>query len=397
VDRLARIAKVVDLDGKLWRGVQSPFRAVAVPMRVLQANQNGFSYLHRSMRVAGRGDDHSDQQRQGEPERRYQEGERETDASPRDGGKGAQHDFGEGAVEQHLQQVSLHSGARLAERPPVTIKRHEKPPEDGQSQRDESENHLAELKANWISPCAETASFSPLTFAIRSALKIEWAMASRWNILVLCLLLGGIALWASRSSTKPAPGPARQKVTVTQSPDSALPTPSQTTTTPEPEGDGKLPNLVVVDVIYEDPYLKVVYANQGGAHVSADFVISLSSDGKTFAGNTNYRNLVPTPGQRVVSGGFTPGLVGLKPVLDDIDPGPHGGFEEYLLQELRVTIDPEDRVREMDESDNTLVCGVHIAADGSEGYVQKQEWHVLQSVDDGSLPSRTDHSPDLEA
>ena len=214
-------------------------------------------------------------------------------------------------------------------------------------------------------------------------------MASRWNMVVLCLLLGGIGLWASRPGSESLLGPAPKVVHSSSSPQ---PVGSQSDPPPERLGDGKLPNLVVVDVIYEDPYLKVVYANQGGAHVSADFVISLSSDGKTFAGNTNYRNLVPSPGQRVVSGGFTPGLVGLKPA--DIDPGPHGGFEEYW-QELRVTIDPEDRVREMDESDNTLVCGVHIAADGSEGYVQKQEWHVLQSVDGGSRSSRTDHGPDL--
>lgn len=183
-------------------------------------------------------------------------------------------------------------------------------------------------------------------------------MAHRWNLLALILLLAGIAMWYRGSAegnpveATATPTPAR---TEADAPGAASTTPATPPVglSPPPEEDpplamreGEEVNLIIVDVRYDDPYIVVRYANNGAGTTAADFTISLQANGRTFGGNTNYRKQVPEPGVIRKSGGFTPGLVGLQP---DGHPA-----------ELVVTIDPEDRVREIDESDNTWIGKVDI-------------------------------------
>lgn len=177
-------------------------------------------------------------------------------------------------------------------------------------------------------------------------------MAHRWNVIALLLLLAGIAVWYRGSTPKKDPVPS-----TTTSPPAPASTPSappspETLEKPEPSPvavlemrDGSLPNLTLVDVIFDEPYIKVLYANNAANGEAADFTIALSANGRTFDGNSNYRNVMPEAGVICTTGGFTPGLVGLEPSMPT---------------ELLVTIDPDDRVRELDESDNTMRCRVDI-------------------------------------
>jgi hypothetical protein len=110
-----------------------------------------------------------------------------------------------------------------------------------------------------------------------------------------------------------------------------------------PRGDYKksteLPDLVITDITQKDGYLVVHYTNVGEGSTGADFLISIKSGNKTFGGNPYYRWRVPAPNANSKTGGFTLGLIGLKP--DD-------------EAEVEATIDPENRVRETDKKNNTF-------------------------------------------
>lgn len=153
-------------------------------------------------------------------------------------------------------------------------------------------------------------------------------MANRLNILIVFALLAVIALVASRNKPAPTkPIPAEQAKATSAPP---------ATTWPDaivPEG---LPNLRIVDILYESPQVKVRYVNDGGDRVAADFVIELRSANGTTGTDYLYRAQVPPPGVVATSVGFSPGW----------KPG------ETL--ELAATIDAENRVAENDETDNTV-------------------------------------------
>lgn len=114
------------------------------------------------------------------------------------------------------------------------------------------------------------------------------------------------------------------------------------------EGGTELPDLVVTDVVHDGPYLRVHYTNAGKGATGADFLIEIRSGKLSFGGNSYYRFQVPPPGEEVKSGGFTLGLIGLKP-----------GTEA----DVEVVIDPENRVRETDKKNNTFKKKVVIAAE----------------------------------
>ncbi|VTT97710.1 : CARDB [Gemmataceae bacterium] len=114
------------------------------------------------------------------------------------------------------------------------------------------------------------------------------------------------------------------------------------------EGGTELPDLVVTDVVHDGPYLRVHYTNAGKGATGADFLIEVRSGKLSFGGNSYYRFQVPPPGEETKSGGFTLGLIGLKP-----------GTEA----DVEVVIDPENRVRETDKKNNTFKKKVVIAAE----------------------------------
>lgn len=114
------------------------------------------------------------------------------------------------------------------------------------------------------------------------------------------------------------------------------------------EGGTELPDLVVTDVVHDGPYLRVHYTNAGKGATGADFLIEVRSGKLSFGGNPYYRFQVPSQGEKVESGGFTLGLIGLKP-----------GTEA----DVEVIIDPENRVRESDKKNNTFKKKVVIAAE----------------------------------
>jgi hypothetical protein len=107
----------------------------------------------------------------------------------------------------------------------------------------------------------------------------------------------------------------------------------------------ELPDLVITDVFHDDSYLRVTYMNVGKGATGADFTINLRSGEQSYPGNTWYRRKVPPPGQKVQTGGFTLGLIGLK-----------RGMEA----DVEVIIDPEDRVRETTKYNNTFTKKVVI-------------------------------------
>ena len=168
-------------------------------------------------------------------------------------------------------------------------------------------------------------------------------MAYRRNLIALSLVLVVIALIMLRKLEPSAESPT------------ARVTPSNTTTAPEqaslpqlPVGSqDELPNLVITDIYYDEPYIRVDYVNSGGSRVSADFIKSWSSPQKSFGGNTFYRSQVPPPGEERSSGGLTIGLI---------------KGEKGKPISVTVEIDPENRVAESDELDNakmvTLTPGV---------------------------------------
>lgn len=153
-------------------------------------------------------------------------------------------------------------------------------------------------------------------------------MANRWNLVVLSLLVAGIAVFFGRQRVEqPSPSPSL----------SASPAVPEAFTPPAASGPSELPNLVITDIFFEEPYFKVHYMNAGGANPSSDFQISWRSVKKTFKGNHFYRFQVPAPNDERSSGGLTVGLV---------------GAQQGVPIEVTVEIDSENRVAESNESDN---------------------------------------------
>ncbi|MBC7073821.1 hypothetical protein H5T58_00285 [Candidatus Parcubacteria bacterium] len=114
------------------------------------------------------------------------------------------------------------------------------------------------------------------------------------------------------------------------------PTPIPTSTTPS-----LLPDLVVRDIFWQYPYIYVKYCNLGKGTSASDFLIKLRNNqtGQEYRGNPYYRFPVPKPGECKLTGGYTPGLVGLQ----------YG-------QSASVTaiIDWEGRVAESNENNNSF-------------------------------------------
>ena len=124
--------------------------------------------------------------------------------------------------------------------------------------------------------------------------------------------------------------------------------------TPVP-GDADLPNLVIVDLTYKAPYLNVIYANDGRAHVAEDFIIELDCGRSGWKDSCHKR---PAPGQQGICGRITAeGLLWNKKF----------GY----IAELQVKIDPEDRVRETDESDNSVTFAVESDKNGFVKFTRK--------------------------
>jgi len=102
-----------------------------------------------------------------------------------------------------------------------------------------------------------------------------------------------------------------------------------------------LPDLVIEDIFYQSPYIRVKYCNQGNGVSTSDFLIKLRNEatGKEYGGNPYYRFSVPEPGECKTTGGYTPGLIGLS----------YG-------QRATVTgiIDWEGRVQETNEKNNSF-------------------------------------------
>lgn len=100
-----------------------------------------------------------------------------------------------------------------------------------------------------------------------------------------------------------------------------------------------LPDLVIERVYYDAPnYIKVVYANRGRGRTGADFLVGLRTAERKFPENYYYRFRVPAVGESRTTGGFTLGILGLKP---------------GMKAPLTVSLDPEGRVRETDTKNNT--------------------------------------------
>ena len=104
-----------------------------------------------------------------------------------------------------------------------------------------------------------------------------------------------------------------------------------------PAAEPGVPDLVVLDLCYEGPYVTVAYANLGTGVGERDFLIKLSTQQGEFGGNSYYRFEVPPPQNVMHTGGFTIGLIGLEQ-----------GDNELVTAE----IDWEGRVAESDEDNN---------------------------------------------
>jgi hypothetical protein len=98
-----------------------------------------------------------------------------------------------------------------------------------------------------------------------------------------------------------------------------------------------VPDLVVLDLCYEGPYVTVTYANLGTGVAEDDFLVKLSTQQGEFGGNSYYRFEVPPPQHVMHTGGFTIGLIGLEQ-----------GDNEVVTAE----IDWEGRVAESNEDNN---------------------------------------------
>ena len=176
-------------------------------------------------------------------------------------------------------------------------------------------------------------------------------MPGRWNLIFLCLLLGCIALWLRMShsvASRPiAKGDTARGVSV------ARPQASSTSKPTPVPGDADLPNLVIVDLTYEAPYLNVIYANDGCGHVAEDFTIALDCGPNGWEDRCHKR---PSPGQQGVCGRIGADLLRNK-----------FGY----IAELKVKIDPEDCVQETDESDNSVTFAVESDKNGFVKFTRK--------------------------
>ena len=77
----------------------------------------------------------------------------------------------------------------------------------------------------------------------------------------------------------------------------------------------KLADLVITDISQSEYYIIVHYINLGGTASQGDFLVKVSADGKSFNGNFYYRFRIPEPRKPTKTGGFTKGLIGLKPFV----------------------------------------------------------------------------------
>ena len=128
------------------------------------------------------------------------------------------------------------------------------------------------------------------------------------------------------------------------------------------EPDGGTVDLIVEDIIQDGPYVFVVYKNagQGGGSSGDDFGITLKANGKMFAVNPSYRRYVPKPGKSVSTGGYALQMLGI---------------EEGWMGTFTAIIDPEQRVNESNENNNTLVKTI-------------QANNIKEFSKQGSLPPR---------
>ena len=99
------------------------------------------------------------------------------------------------------------------------------------------------------------------------------------------------------------------------------------------------PDLIVTDIIQDGSLsLRVKYKNIGLAG-DGDFLIKIKAVGKSFGGNLLYRFPAPTPGEELVTGGITIGLIGLS---------------TGSVADVTAEIDWEHRVDEQNEHNNSL-------------------------------------------
>ena len=126
--------------------------------------------------------------------------------------------------------------------------------------------------------------------------------------------------------------------------------------------DGGTVDLVIVDIVQDGPYVFVIYKNagQGGGGSGDDFGITLGANGKMFAVNPSYRRYVPKPGVSVCTGGYA---------LHKL------GIEEGWMGTFTAVIDPEMRVKESNENNNTMMKTIR--AD-----------NIKEFTKQGSLPPR---------
>lgn len=194
-------------------------------------------------------------------------------------------------------------------------------------------------------------------------------MVSRWNLIVLCVLLGVVSLITLRQRDQTPP--TSREVSTPAANATAKPVSLEPTGPAPPD---ELPNLVITDIYFDEPYLRVNYSNTGGTRVAADFTMSWSSPEKTFGGNSNYRRQVPAPGDERQTGGLTPGLIKAVPGQP---------------LEVTVEIDPENRVSESNEFDNAKRVTLTLGQAGSQrdklelvpvSYDPNQGWEALDLI-----------------
>jgi hypothetical protein len=106
-----------------------------------------------------------------------------------------------------------------------------------------------------------------------------------------------------------------------------------------------LPDLVINDITCNGGSIFVHYQNRGRGVTGADFLVELSGNKRKFEGNYLYRFTVPPPGKAMSTGGFSPDLLALN-IGDEV--------------EITARIDPEQRVRESNDRNNTFTKKIKI-------------------------------------
>lgn len=109
----------------------------------------------------------------------------------------------------------------------------------------------------------------------------------------------------------------------------------------------KIPDLIISDISYKDPYIFVSYSNQGLGQGEGDFLIRLTNSRtqKSFKGNSYSRFRMLEPNQEEKTGGFSAGLIGLK--KGDVGV-------------VTAEIDWEDRVYEANERNNMFTKKIRL-------------------------------------